>query len=141
QDPKETGPDGVEVILTSSNGAGKSVKDQKTLYVEKPELTKDARRLPFSRATIGSKYRPDTEWKSTQIPPEHYQTVVTFGNKEVFSRRGTQFNPPDLPDDLNVSATSGPIKTTVYWLPNGNPNKENWVPILTTDPAVDPIVA
>lgn len=130
-----------EVILTARNSAGKSAQDMKTLHVERPTLTKEWRRIPASRATIGSKYRPDTEWQSTQIPPEHYQTVVTFGNKEVFSRRGTQFNPPDLPDDLNVTATSGPIKTTVYWLPNGNPQRENWVPILSTDPSITPIVA
>lgn len=136
----EPGPP-IEVQLTARNSAGKSATDSKTLYVERPTLTKEWRRLPASRATIGSKYRPDTEWQSTQIPPEHYQTVVLFGNKEVFSKRGTQFNPPDLPEDLNVTATSGPIKTTVYWLPNGNPDREGWVPILSTDPSVSPIVA
>ncbi len=127
-----------DVVLTAKNSAGKSAQDTKKLIVEKPELVKEPRRLPFSRATIGSKYRPETEWKSTQIPPEHYMTVVSFGNKEVFRRRGTIFNPADLPDDLNVTATSGAIRTTVFWLPNGNTN--NPVPILSTDPSVDPIV-
>lgn len=130
-----------QVQLTARNSAGKSAQDVKKLIVERPTLSKEWRRLPASRATIGSTYRPDTEWQSTQIPPEHYQTVVLFGNKEVFSKRGTQFNPQDLPDDLNVTATSGPIKTTVYWLPNGNPDREGWVPILSTDPSVTPIVS
>lgn len=130
-----------ELVLTSKNSAGVSAQDTKKLIVEKPELTKEPRRMPFSRATIGSKYRPDTEWKSTQIPPEHYQTVVHFGSKEVFSQRGTQFNPQSLPDDLNVTQSSGGVRTTVYWLPNGNPDPAGWVAILTTDPSITPIVA
>lgn len=127
-----------EVIVTASNG-GMSAEDRKTLHVEKPELAKDWKRLPASRATIGTQYRPETEWKSTQIPQEHYRTIVKFGDKEVFSGRGTKFDPKLLPPELNVSATSGPIYITVEWLPNGDIDKG--VPILSTEPASDPIVA
>ena len=132
-------PGPADVTITARNNAGMSADDQKTLYVEEPELTKEPVRLPFNRATIGSKYRPETEWKSTQIPPEHYLTEVKFGNEVVFSQRGTQFDTRSLPDDLNVGASTGTIATTVYWLPNGNPNRR--VPLVTTDPAVTPIVA
>ncbi len=130
-----------EIIITARNSEGKTAEDRKTLIVETPALTKEARRLPFSRATIGSKYRPETEWASTQIPPEHYLTEVKFGDKVVFERRGTQFNIKSLPDELNVGATTGDIKTTVYWLPNGNADPAGRVPILSSDPSLHSAVS
>lgn len=129
----------LNIELSATNGAGQQATDAKILHVEKPQLTVEARRLRALRATIGSKYLPETEWVSTQIPPEHYLTVVRFDGKEVFSRRGTTFDPKSLPDDLLVGSNVSQIGMTVYWLPNGDEARK--VAILTTDESMSPIVA
>lgn len=129
----------IPLEITASNEIGQQDSDQKTLHVEKPELTTEVRRVRALRATIGSRYLPETEWKSTQIQPEHYLTEVLFDNKEVFSQRGTTFDPRALPDELIVPATVREVKTTVYWLPNGDITRK--VAIFSTNPAVTPIVA
>lgn len=129
----------LNIELSATNGAGQQATDAKILHVEKPQLTVDPRRLRLLRATIGSKYLPESEWVSTQIPSEHYLTEVKFDGKVVFSQRGTTFEVRTLPDDLNVGSGVKAIQTTVYWLPGGAPDRR--VPILTTDPAVQPTVA
>lgn len=125
--------------VTATNTEGKQATDAKILHVEKPQLTVDPRRLRLLRATIGSKYLPESEWVSTQIPPEHYLTEVKFDDRVVFSQRATTFSPPTLPDDLAVPSSVKEIKTVVYWLPGGDVNQK--VPILSTDPAVKSRVA
>lgn len=129
----------IPLEIVASNEIGEDASDTKTLHVERPQLTTDIRRIRLVRATIGSKYLPESEWASTQIPPEHYLTEVLFDDKVVFTQRGTQFAPPSLPDDLLVPPTVRSIRTTVYWLPNGNVNIK--IPLLTTNDKVTPIVA
>lgn len=129
----------LNIELSATNGAGQQATDAKILHVEKPQLTIDPRRLRPLRATIGSKYLPETEWVSTQIPPEHYLTEVKFDDKMVFSRRGTTFDPRSLPEELVVPSSVNEIRMTVYWLPNGDESRK--VAILTTDGSVNPIVA
>lgn len=58
----------LNIELSATNGAGQQATDAKILHVEKPQLTVDPRRLRLLRATIGSKYLPESEWVSTQIP-------------------------------------------------------------------------
>lgn len=111
------------------------------LTVEMPELSRKPGDLAFSHATIGRKYCPGTKWKSLQIPQAHYQTVVHFGDDLVFSSRGTDFDRDNMPSELLVTDSTGPIRTTVYWLPDGTIDEAAWVPILTTDPNIVPVVA
>lgn len=129
----------VPLEIVASNEVGEPASDTKMLHVERPQLTTDIRRVRAMRATIGSKYLPETEWVSTQIPPEHYLTEVMFDDKTVFSQRGTQFPPATLPDELLVPSSVRKVQTTVYWLPNGNVDKK--IPLLTTNGNVTPIVA
>ena len=128
----------VSIDVRAQNSDGRVVADSKVLHVEQPELSEEARRLPILRATIGSRYRPSSQWESSGIPPEHYLTVVTFGKREVFRRRGVSFLIESLPDELYVSNESGPISATVYWLPGGDSTAA--VPLLTTDRDVSPVV-
>ena len=128
----------VSIEVQAQNSDGRIVSDSKVLHVERPELSEEARRLPFLRATIGTRYRPVSEWVSSGIPAEHYLTVVKFGNREVFRRRGVSFPEASLPDELYLSDKSGPIHTTVYWLPGGDSTEA--VPLLTTDWDVSPSV-
>ena len=127
------------IEVQARNSDGRVVTDSKVLHVERPELSEDPRRLPILRATIGSRYRPVSQWVSSGIPSEHYLTVVKFGKREVFSRRGVNFSVEMLPEELYVSDASGYIGTTVYWLPGGDSTAA--VPILTTDPGVSPVVS
>ncbi len=128
-----------EIIVAARNSSGLSAEDQTRLIVEKPELATEPRRQPFSRVSIGSVYRPTTEWASLGIPERHYLTVVRFGDEEVFRSWGTSFPVSSLPEELMVKATTGPIGITVYWAPRGD--EENLVPLMTTDPSVTPVVA
>lgn len=128
-----------EIVIAASNSSGRMAQDAKRLIVARPELYGEPRRQPFAVARVGSYYQPTTEWMSTRIPEEHYRTVVSFGEREVFMREGTRFPISILPKELIVEATSGPIKTTVYWLPGGD--KSHPVPLMSTDPAVLPVIA
>ncbi|MCC7439753.1 MAG: hypothetical protein IT211_14800, partial [Armatimonadetes bacterium] len=70
-------------------------------------------------------------------PPSDYQTVVTIDNRQVFDQSGTNFKPAELPNDLIIGDAVREIKTIVYWKPGGTADRSKWIPLLSTDPAVD----
>ena len=135
-------------IIVKAVNAGKQAMAERTLVVEKPQLKGGTEkqlaidRSRILRATIGKKYNPSTEWVSTTIPADQYQTKVFFNGTEVFNKPGTSFRDAEL-DPLIVpeNLTDGTkLVTEVYWKPNGNPDPSTWVKLLSTNPASTGVV-
>lgn len=128
--------EGMNIITAQArNSAGQTAVDERKVVVQRPELKTP--RYRGSKAVVGNKYNPTSEWKSTDIPPSDYQTVVTMDGRQVFDQSGTNFKPAELPNELIVGDAVREIKTIVYWKPGGTADRSKWVPLLSTDPAVD----
>ncbi len=126
--------EGVVPIIARAENAGKVQVSEKYLKVETPELVGGERRFRGRKAVVGRVYNPSTEWASTSIPAEHYQTVVDFNGNQVFSSTGINFKPSDLPDDLMVTEATKEVDTYVYWKPGGTANRDEWVKVLSSKP-------
>lgn len=129
-------PEGAQTITAQArNTVGQNAVDERVVIVQRPELKTS--RYRGVKAVVGSKYNPTSEWKSTDIPPGDYQTVVTIDSRQVFDQSGTNFKPAELPNDLIIGDAVRDIKTIVYWKPGGTADRSKWIPLLSTDPAVD----
>ena len=122
------------ITVTASNG-GQSEESTKQLHVLKPELNGEWRRQRAARAYVGRVYSPETEWVATQIPPEHYHTIVKIDGNTVFDKTGTSFETADLDKKaMEVKQSTRQISTTVFWKPNGSTDRTKWRPLVSTDP-------
>jgi hypothetical protein len=139
---------GYNPIIVKASNAGKTATAERTLYVEKPEMKGGTDkqlaidRSKILRATIGKKYNPSTEWKSTTIPADQYQTKVYFNGVQVFNKPGTSFRDAELDPLIVPENLTDPTKlvTEVYWKPNGTNDSSQWVKLLSNQPNTNAVV-
>ncbi|MBC8144860.1 MAG: hypothetical protein H7X80_04685 [bacterium] len=135
--------EGMIPLVAKASNAGKVDVSEKTLQVFKPALKGGIEKWRGMKATVSRKYNPSTDWVATQIPEDHYQTIVEIKGREVFNRAGTVFKDAELPADLLVSEqTTQPtdIKLTVFWKPGGNSDRTTWVPLMSNQQAAEVII-
>lgn len=124
----------VPLVAKATNKEGRVDVSEKTLVVYSPQLKGGIEKWRGMKATVSRKYNPSTDWVATQIPEDHYQTVVEVKGREVFNRAGVSFKDAELPPDLTVTeAMTNPsdIRMTVYWKPGGNSDRTTWVPLMS----------
>jgi hypothetical protein len=138
---------GSPITLTAkATNAGMIASSEKVLVVEKPTLRAakvDSKGNQSSgidawrglTAVIGAQYDPSSEWASPFIPADHYQTTVSIKGNEVLNRPGVSFKnlPPETAKALTIADGTKPedIVTNVYWKPNGTPDRNQWVLLLS----------
>lgn len=125
---------GITPLVARATNAGKVDVSEKTLVVYTPQLKGGIEKWRGMKATVSRKYNPSTDWVATQIPEDHYQTVVEIKGREVFNRASTVFKDAELPPELMVTEqTTNPtdIKMTVYWKPGGNADRTTWVALMS----------
>jgi hypothetical protein len=130
----------IPLVAKATNKEGKVDVSEKTLVVYSPQLKGGIEKWRGMKATVSRKYNPTTDWMATQIPEDHYQTVVEVKGREVFNRAGVSFKDAELPPDLVVTeAMTNPsdIKLTVYWKPGGNSDRTTWVPLMSNQQDAD----
>jgi hypothetical protein len=129
-------PGVIPIIAKATNRNGTQAQDEKFLVVEKPEVKGGPDKWKGNRATVTKKYNPSSEWVSTAIAPEDYETVVEIKGKTVFDRPGTAFKEGDLPAELVIpeGTTEKDIRTTIYWKPNKTADRTQWKPLLSNVP-------
>jgi hypothetical protein len=128
------------IIARASNKEGKVDVSEKTLVVFEPALKGGIEKWRGMKATVSRKYNPTTDWVTTAIPEDHYQTVVEVKGREVFNRAGTSFKDAELPAELLVTeqmTNPADIRMTVYWKPGGNSDRTTWVPLMSNQADAD----
>lgn len=125
---------GITPLVAKASNSGKVDVSEKTLVVYEPQLKGGIEKWRGMKATVSRKYNPSTDWVATQIPEDHYQTVVEVKGREVFNRAGVSFKDAELPPDLLVTeqmTSPTDIKMTVYWKPGGNADRTTWVALMS----------
>jgi hypothetical protein len=120
---------GVMPITAKASNAGKVETSEKYVVVDQPAMRGGIDRWKGLKATVSRKYNPTSDWESTQIPDNHYQTEVEIDGKQAFSRPGVNFKESELPNELMIGENTKEVKTTVYWKPNGTADRTLWVPL------------
>jgi|GEM_PF-4173857 len=136
---------------------GRHDSDSRVLIAEQPLLRwamfKDGQQVRNGtgqwaglRARVGEPYDPTSEWASTHIPADHYQTVVSIHGYEIFNRAGTNFGPPGnrygLTRDMIITLGTTPedIVTKVFWRPEGTWDPAQWILLLANQPELQSVI-